>query len=288
MFDAEKPDIAIIATPPLTHPELCLLALEHGCHVFCEKPFMPSVEDADRVIQAAVRQNRVLSVNNQYYQMPIFRAAKERIDRGDAGKLYFIEVHQRMHLVPAEEGGWKAALQDQRVLYEFGTHALDLVCQYFGAYPVSLSARTSHGDALVVLRLDFPDERVAQITLNRVSRAPTKYLDVRLECERASLNASLGGVAAMGVSWDAPRRRPRLRFSLTDGGEARWECDGRSHTFARQRAAAFHEAAAAHFQEFLKAIRAGAMPATHAREVLKLVFAAYRSAQQGGSLVPIP
>lgn len=290
MLDTEKPEVVVVATPPLTHPELCLLALERGCHVFCEKPFMPSLEDADRVIDAAHKRNRVLAVNNQYYQMPVFKTAKARIERGDAGRLHFIEVNQRMYLLPADEGGWKAALQDRRVLYEFGTHALDLVCQFFGAYPVSLTARTTQGDALVVLRLDFPDERVAQVTFNRVSRAPTKYLDMRLDCAEASLHLSLGGVAAVGFAWDAERSRPRFRFSFTAGGEARWERDGRSHTFARQRATAFYEAAGAHFAEFLAAIHTGATPtlsAVHAREIIKLVFAGYRSASEGGTLVTL-
>ena len=53
MLDTEHPDVAVIATPPLTHSGLCVLALEHGCHVFCEKPFTPSVEDAGEVINAA-------------------------------------------------------------------------------------------------------------------------------------------------------------------------------------------------------------------------------------------
>ena len=296
MLSQERPEVAVIATPPLTHGELCLLALEQGCHVFCEKPFMPTVEEADRVIAAAHKAHRAVAVNNQYYQMPIYRTVKQLLEKGEPGRLYHIDVWQRMYLLPQEEGGWKAALQPRRVLYEFGTHALDLVCQYFAAYPTSVTARTPKvhpdvdADVLVVMRLDFPGERVANMVLNRVSHAPKKYLEMRLDCERASLRLSLGGVARLELGWNSELGRPRVRYALTTGGEARWEQNGRSRTLVRQPYSAFHQACAAHFSQFLNAIQKGSDPtvsALHAREVLRAVFAGYRSAQAGGELVKL-
>ena len=296
MLDRELPDVAVIATPPLTHPELCLSALERGCHVFCEKPFMPSVEDADRVIAAAESAGRKVAVNNQYYQMPIFQKVKQLIESGQPGRLYHINVWQQMYQIPDDEGGWKAALQPHRVLYEFGTHVMDLICQFFDAYPVSVSARTPNArpgvdaDVLVILRLDFPGDRVANITLNRVSHAPKKYIEMRLDCEEASLRASLGGVARLDFGWNSASSRPRVRFSLTKGGELRWERDGKSKQLIKQRSDIFHQATAAHFSQFLSAIKSGSEPmlsARHAREVLRTVFDGYASAAEGGSLVRI-
>lgn len=294
MLEQERPEVAIVATPPLTHSELCVLALERGCHVFCEKPFAPSIEEADRVIAAARSHNRMVAVNNQYSQMPIYRTVKDLLVSGRPGRLYHIDVWQRNYLLPEDEGGWKAALQPQRVLYEFGTHALDLICQFFTAFPVSVSARIPKApgdvgaDVLIVMRLDFPEGRVANMVINRVSHAPEKYLEMRLDCEEASLRASLGGVARLELGWNSALGRPRLRFSLTKGGEVRWERDGRSRQLARQSKDAFYHAAARHFSQFLSAIENGHEPpvsAAHAREVLRSVFAGYRSASEGGELV---
>lgn len=294
MLDKERPDVAIVATPPLTHPELCLLALGYGCHVFCEKPFMPSVEDADRVLAAAETVKRAIAVNNQYYQMPIFRKVKQLLDGGHPGRLYHIGVWEHMYQLPRDEGGWKAALQPRRVLYEFATHALDLICQFFGAYPVAVSARIPKiredvdADVFVAMRLDFPEDRVATIVINRASHAPKKYLEMRLDCEKASLRMSLGGVACLEVGWNSALKRPRVQLSLTTGGEARWQSDGRSRQLVRQPRGVFHQAAAAHFSQFLRALRNGTEPAVsgrHAREVLRLVFAGYRSSDQGGELI---
>lgn len=296
MIDAEHPDIVIVATPPLTHGELCLLAVERGCHVFCEKPFMPSVEEADRVVAAAQRASRLIAVNNQYYQMPIYRAVKRLLDAGEAGRLYHIQSWQRMYLLPDQEGGWKAALQPRRVLYEFGTHAIDLICQFFGRYPESVSARIpkvhreAEADVLIVMRLDFPEECVASLVFDRMSHAPKRYLEMRLDCEEASLRASLGGVARLDLGWNSVLGRPRIRFSLATGGEARWERDGRSRVLVRQPHSAFCRASARHFSQFVSAIRAGVEPpvsGAHAREVLRVVFAGYRSASEGGALVKL-
>ena len=294
MLREEVPDVVVVATPPLLHRDSCLLALAHGCHVFCEKPFMPSVEAADEVVDAAERAGRVVAVNNQYSYMPIYRALKRELDSGRPGRLYRIGVWQQMYLLPRDEGGWKAALAPRRVLYEFGTHALDLVCQFFRAYPVAVTARSLRAhkdvdaDVCIVMRLDFSDGRAADVVINRVSHAPKKYIEMRLDCERASLRASLGGVAAIELGWNSLRKRPKFRFSLASGGEARWEDGGRSRLILRQSRAAFFGAAATHFEQFLSAVRAGTEPAVsarHAREVLKVVFAGYESADSGGELV---
>ncbi len=294
MLREEAPDVAIIATPPLTHRDLCLLALAHGCHVFCEKPFMPSVEAADQVIAAAERARRLLAVNNQYSQMPIYRAVRQELDSGRPGRLYRIGVWQHMYLLPRDEGGWKAALAPRRVLYEFGTHALDLVCQFFNAYPAAVTARILRArpdvdaDVCIVMRLDFPDDRAADVVINRVSHAPKKYIEMQLDCERASLRTSLGGVARFELGWNSLRKRPKLRLSLTSGGEARWQSGGGARLLTRQSRSAFYTAAASHFEQFLAALRAGTEPpvsARHAREVLRVVFAGYESAARGGELV---
>jgi predicted dehydrogenase len=294
MLHAERADIVVVATPPLNHSEPCLLALDHGCHVFCEKPFMPSLEEADRVIAVALRAGRLVAVNNQYYQMPIYQAVKQLLEGGTPGRLYHIQAWQHMYQLPSTEGGWKAALQPRRVLYEFGTHALDLICQFFGEYPEAVSARipralpTVDADVFVSMRLDFPLERVATIVLNRISHAPQKYLEMRLDCEDACVHASLGGVAHLELGWNSARRRPGLKFGLATGGEAYWQRGGRVRTLSRQSYRAFHGAAAAHFSRFVAATRTGEEPpvsAVHAREVLKIVLAAYESASRGGELV---
>lgn len=290
LLEKEKPDAVIIGTPPDSHSELALEALEHGAHVFCEKPFMRTVEEADQVIAAAAARNLVIAVNNQYRYMPIYARTRERLERGDFGRLYFIQCWQQMFHPPAvERVAWRAALK-QSTLYEFGTHALDLICFFFGALPEALTAQIPRAragyssDVLVLATLRFPEERVATLALNRVSQAPERYLEMRLDCERASLRLSLGGVARASIEWSKRLGRPMARVSFVKGGEARQEADGRSVAYVKEKQPAFMSATATHLARFVSAIQTGARDydaARHAREVLRLALAGYEAAASG-------
>jgi predicted dehydrogenase len=296
MLATEQPDITLIATPPLTHYELSLMALKHGSHVYCEKPFMPSLEEADRVIEIARQHDRQIGVNSQYYQMPIYRQVQQLLDGDEIGRLYHIDAWQQMYLLPHEEGGWKAALQPRRVLFEFGTHAIDLICRFFNAYPDAITARVAQvrsdvdADVCINVRLDFPDGRMANLMFNRMSYAPIRYFEMRLNCEKAAIRTSLGGVARLDMGWNSERRKPRWRFSLTKGGEARLEKFGESKLLLNQSATVVGDAATAHFSSFVSALQQGQLvddSIIHAREVLRILLAGYTSVEQGGELIKL-
>ena len=289
LLDRAKPDAVVIGTPPDLHHAHARAALEAGAHVFLEKPFASSVAQADDLIAAARDAKRLLVVNNQYRYMTPYRETERRLSAGEFGELYQIQAWQQMFHPPSHERNWRAALV-QSTLYEFGTHALDLACFFFGALPVAVTARTPKvphaiaADVLVVALLDFPGDRVATFNFHRVSQAPERYLEMRLDAKDASIRLSLGGVARISLDWVKNLGRPTLRASLARGGEARVESSGRSRVLVRSRRPEFASATAAHLAVFLEKIRTGDVgpaAALHAREVLKTVFAAYRSAEQG-------
>ncbi len=290
LIQNEKPEAVIIGTPPDSHHDLCLLALRHGGHVFCEKPFMRTVEEADEVIAAARQKNLLIAVNNQYRYMPIYSRTRQRLERGEFGRLYFLQCWQQMFHPPAvEKVAWRATLK-QSTLYEFGTHALDLICCFFDALPEALSAQIPRArpeydsDVLVQMTLRFPGERIATLAMNRVSQAPERYLEMRLDCERASLRLSLGGLARASLEWSSRLGRPTARLSFVRGGEAREESGGRSNVYVQEKEPAFMSATATHLESFVAAIRSGARDydaAVHAREVLRIALAGYESAASG-------
>jgi predicted dehydrogenase len=290
MLAAENPDAVLIGTPPDSHHALCRLALERGAHVFCEKPFMTSLEQADDVLALARRQRLLLAVNNQYRFMPVYRRTRERLAAGDFGRLYAVQCWQQMFHPPANEKvAWRRSLR-QSTLFEFGTHALDLICFLFDDLPESLTAYTPRvrpeydSDVLVQMSLRFPGERLATLLLNRVSHAPERYLEMRLDCEKASLRLSLGGVARASVEWSARLGRPTGRWSFVRGGEARAESGGRSQAYVKEAQPAFMPATAAHLEHFLGEIRADPLDyraVEHAQEVLRLALAGYESSASG-------
>jgi predicted dehydrogenase len=296
MLEAEKPDLVVIGTPPKTHYKFSLLALEQGAHLLCEKPFMTSLAEADEVLTKARQCQRWVGVNSQYYQMPIYRRLQTALDRDEAGRLYQIDAWQHMYLLPNEEGGWKADLMPRRVLLEFGTHAIDLICRFFGNYPEAVSARIARArhdidaDVCITVRLDFPGDRVANLVFNRMSYSPMRYFEMRLNCEKAALRASLGGLARLDLGWNSHTRRPKVRWSLTRGGEARLERDGDSKLISKQDDAAFGSAAALHLAGFAQAILQGREQDVYmdtSRKMLQVLLACYESAENCGTLITL-
>src|SRR6516165_98080 len=91
MIAATKPEIVAVCTPPHFHEEHSLIALEAGCHVFCEKPFTDNLAEADKVIRAAEDARRFVVINNQFPSMRIYQAAKRMIGTADFGRLLFIQ-----------------------------------------------------------------------------------------------------------------------------------------------------------------------------------------------------
>src|SRR5207248_4147731 len=77
LLERSRPDVVIVATPPAAHADACLRALEAGCHVFCEKPLVDTAAEAEAIAAAAEAAGRLVSVNLEFREHPIFRAVRE-------------------------------------------------------------------------------------------------------------------------------------------------------------------------------------------------------------------
>ena len=62
LLAAEKPDVVHVCTPPGAHPAQAIAALRAGAHVVVEKPPAPSLDELDRMREAARAADRQLAV----------------------------------------------------------------------------------------------------------------------------------------------------------------------------------------------------------------------------------
>ena len=294
LLERGKPDVVVVATPPDSHAELCLRLLDAGTHVLCEKPFVSTVEEADRVIAAAQKAGRAVAVNHEFREKPIFKALLERIGSADAGRLVFCQIWQLMDLAPWDEPvAWRAAMPN-RTLFEGGVHLVDLVLTLFGETPRAVYARHSSGleperdaDAIHLVTLEFGEGRLAQITIDRLCPAGTRYVEVRADCERESVRASLGGRALVRIGMKRAQRTG-VRFDFGAGGLAWAERGNGRKVLARNPRDAGVVGTAGLLTKVLDAIRENREPpssAREAREVLRVIEAAYRSATTGERVV---
>jgi predicted dehydrogenase len=60
------PDVVHITTPPQSHFELAISCLEHGCHIYVEKPFAVDALEAERLIGVAEGCGRKVTVGNDF------------------------------------------------------------------------------------------------------------------------------------------------------------------------------------------------------------------------------
>lgn len=289
LLERERPELVSICTPPDTHADLTVEALAAGAHVLCEKPFVLSLAEADRVLAASASAGRVVAINNQYPWMPIFAAARERIHQPGFGALLFLQAWQLMYQPSRGEGGWRGRLRE-RTLYEFGNHVIDLICEFFETYPTRVTAHTPHplpeepADLIHLLTMDFSAGRSAHLLLNRLSRGQKRYLDMRLDGEASTLRLSLGGLARFRVGIATPSRRPYASLEWAGGGRCWEETGDRRWLLARNSITPFVDAMVLRVRDLLQALESGRPPsrtAEQARRILEIVFSAYLSAERG-------
>jgi len=87
MLASEHLDLVSIATPPGTHCELSVQALEAGVHVIVEKPMAPSLEECDRMLEAQRRSGKLLSVIAQNRVRDDMAQLKAVLDSGRIGRI---------------------------------------------------------------------------------------------------------------------------------------------------------------------------------------------------------
>ena len=87
MLASEHLDLVSIATPPGTHCELSVQALEAGVHVIAEKPMAPSLEECDRMLEAQRRSGKLLSVIAQNRFRDDMAQLKAVLDSGRIGRI---------------------------------------------------------------------------------------------------------------------------------------------------------------------------------------------------------
>jgi predicted dehydrogenase len=93
MLATEVLDAVVVATPPKTHAEVALAALEYGKHVLIEKPMACTREECDKLIQSAQSKDRILAVSHEKRFNPGFEKIKEILDSGLLGKIFYLVIH---------------------------------------------------------------------------------------------------------------------------------------------------------------------------------------------------
>ena len=138
MLAKERPDIVSVCSRlPGDHFEVVKAAIEHGCHILCEKPLSASLQEADTIAALGKKHQVKIAVAHLARYALVFRTLKQMIQRGDIGTPLTFYGRGKED----ERGGG----EDMMVL---GTHILDIGAFLFGK-PDSIFADVMTGGHLI-------------------------------------------------------------------------------------------------------------------------------------------
>ena len=98
VLSREDVDAVVVTTANDTHAPLSLRALQAGKHVLVQKPMALTLEEADQMIVAAERANKKLMVSFFEFFHPAFKRARELVDRGAIGDVFFYKAIMAWHV----------------------------------------------------------------------------------------------------------------------------------------------------------------------------------------------
>ncbi len=153
-------EAAVVAVPTTRHAEVALAALERGVHLLIEKPIAPSLEEADRIVDAADARGLLVATGHVERFNGALRACEAYLEGPR-----FVESHR---LAPFNPRG-----TDVAVVLDLMIHDIDLVLGLVGeevdtVHAIGVPVLTGSTD-IANARLSFAGGAVANITASRVS-----------------------------------------------------------------------------------------------------------------------
>lgn len=179
MLAAEQIDVVSIALPTHLHCQAAIETMSAGLHTFVEKPLADSVDNGRVMIDASHRYNRVLGVGHIERYNPAVIALKQRLERGQLGRIY--QIHAR------RIGPFPPRVQDVGVVFDLATHELNVMEYLVGTSIRSIAAevkrtlQNQHED-MVSSIVRFDDDVVGMLDVNWLT--PTKIRQLSILGER--------------------------------------------------------------------------------------------------------
>jgi len=88
VLERDDVDIVDISVPTYLHHDIAIAAAEAGKHIFCEKPFAVTLEEAQEMLDAAEKAGIVHYLNHNYRRCPAVMLARRLIDEGTLGRIF--------------------------------------------------------------------------------------------------------------------------------------------------------------------------------------------------------
>jgi len=180
LFASTQVDAIAVVTPVCTHFDLAKAALEHGKHVFIEKPFTSTTRQAEELIELGERKKLTIMVDHTFLFTGAVRKMRDLLDEGVLGDLYYYDS-TRVNLGLFQH--------DVSVIWDLAPHDLAIMDFLIRQKPEAVIATgeahlNGHVD-VAYLTVYFPGSMIAHISVNWLS--PVKIRTTLLGGEKKML-----------------------------------------------------------------------------------------------------
>jgi predicted dehydrogenase len=154
MLRAAAPDVVHVTTPPQSHHSLAITCLEAGCHVYLEKPFTVTADEARSLIDLAERRGLKMTAGHNYQFTQEMLEMRRLVSAGFlGGRPVHLESHWTYALsdtsyvgpILASRSHWVRQLPGQ-LLHNLISHATARLAEFLGDDLAELVA-TAHQSA---------------------------------------------------------------------------------------------------------------------------------------------
>lgn len=136
MLRKEKLDVVDLCTPSSLHAEQAVLAAGYGVNILTEKPMAVTLEDCDRMIEAADKAGVKLGCIFQRRVVEPFSSIKRWLDEGALGKLLLGDIYCKYYRSQDyyDSAGWRGTwrFDGGGALMNQAIHIIDLLQWYMG------------------------------------------------------------------------------------------------------------------------------------------------------------
>ena len=231
--EGERMDFVAITTPNHVHFGPAMMALEHGFHVVLDKPMTYTLEEALRLRDKVRETGKLFMLTHTYTAYPMVKEARERVRRGDFGKIrrVYVEYPQGWLYDDCAATNKQAAWRVDPTrsgkagcMGDIGTHAFNLAEYITGLKTVELCGelntfvpgRLLDDDGAALLR--YEGGARGTLTASQVAVGVENGLNIRVYGEKGGLEWRQEEPNTMLVRWpDRPAEIVRVSNGYMSG-----------------------------------------------------------------------
>jgi predicted dehydrogenase len=182
MLSDKTINLCVVATPNDSHFSYTKACLEAGRDVVVDKPFTPTIAEAEELVRLAAERGRLLTVYQDRRWDGAFLTVKKLVAAGTLGTVMEYEARFDRFRLDAKPGAWREKPEHPAagVLWDLGPHLLDGAMVLFGE-PESICAaafcqrESSTVDDAFDVTMEYPRLR-ATLRARIIAYAPCHHL----------------------------------------------------------------------------------------------------------------